>query len=55
MRVLAYATVAFVLTILTLFNIAGEINHWERRHSYPYGKMCNSVFSGGVDTCPKGK
>ena len=30
-----------------------EINAWEKNAGYPYGKMCNSVFTLYQDTCPK--
>jgi hypothetical protein len=28
---------------------------WERAAGYPYGKMCNSFWTGHVDTCPSTK
>ena len=29
------------------------VNAWERNAGYPYGQMCNSVFTLYVDTCKK--
>lgn len=28
-----------------------HINAWEKAHGYPYGKMCNSIFTWYKDTC----
>lgn len=29
------------------------VNAWERAAGYPFGKMCHSIFTAYVDTCPK--
>ena len=47
-----------VLSILTLVvstAIVAAVNMptWERAHGYPFGQMCNSVFTGYVDTCAR--
>lgn len=47
---------AWVVTlglIVALFATLPAIHRWEREAGYPYGKMCNSVFTLYVDTCPK--
>lgn len=28
-----------------------HVNAWEKANGYPYGKMCNSIFTAYVDTC----
>jgi hypothetical protein len=29
-----------------------HVREWEAKHNYPYGRMCNSFFTGYADTCP---
>lgn len=43
---------AICLAICGLISVP-SIHAWERQAGYPYGKMCNSVFTGYVDTCRK--
>lgn len=40
--------------IMSLTHGVPAIDAWEKANGYPYGKMCNSIFTGYVDTCPKG-
>lgn len=49
------AVVLLSLLVLTTWGFAmiPSINKWEREAGYPYGKMCNSVFTGYVNTCKK--
>lgn len=28
-------------------------HEWERNAGYPFGQMCNSIFTGYADTCPR--
>jgi hypothetical protein len=47
--------IIITLTLLTwtigLFFASVHVNAWEKANDYPYGKMCNSIFTGYVDTC----
>ena len=46
-----------VLLSLAMVSLVGlsvavpRINAWEKANAYPYGKMCNSIFTGYADTC----
>jgi hypothetical protein len=41
-----------LLTIgCSLIVMAPHINAWEKANGYPFGQMCNSVFTLYVDTC----
>ena len=47
---------AIVITALWCVIVGGwilavEINHWEKANAFPYGKMCQSVFTGWQNTC----
>lgn len=49
LTILAYGLIAaFVAGMIPL---SWRINAWERAHNYPYGKMCNSAFTGWRDQC----
>lgn len=39
-----------VLVIVIMLNMH-RVHEWEKDVGYPYGKMCNSIFTGFVDTC----
>lgn len=48
-----------MLWILVIVEIVGfvlilspQVNQWERANGYPYGQMCNSIFTGYINTCP---
>ncbi len=43
---------SYCLAIAMLVVGVPQINAWEKAHAYPYGQMCNSVFTGYQDTCP---
>lgn len=46
---LAYgAVLAFTLGLIPA---TFAIDKWERQNGYPYGKMCNSIFTLNKDTC----
>ena len=45
------ACVIVVLAALSGLAMVPAIDRWERQAGYPYGKMCNSIFTGYVDTC----
>ena len=48
---LALNTIA-ILGAFAVMIIAGDkIGQWEQANGYPFGQMCNSVFTGWVDTC----
>lgn len=36
---------------LLLLTASGAIHKWERDNAYPFGKMCNSIFTLYEDTC----
>lgn len=40
-------------TALTLGALLPWVHQWEREQGFPYGKMCHSIFTGYVDTCPR--
>jgi hypothetical protein len=48
-------TIIALISLFTLFWLSlatrPVIHVWERDAGYPYGKMCNSIFTGYVDTC----
>jgi hypothetical protein len=50
---------AIVLLSLITISLSGlilgvpRINAWEAANNYPYGHMCDSVFTGFVNTCNK--
>jgi hypothetical protein len=39
-------------TIIGLLVSSAYINRWEHKHDYPFGRMCNSVFTLWEDACP---
>lgn len=49
---------AFVVTVGTMIAAAAlgypNLSRWEKAHKFPFGQMCNSIFTGWVDTCPRG-
>lgn len=45
------ATVLLFLLTLVLFRPA--VNAWEKAHNFPYGQMCDSIFTNHVNTCPR--
>jgi hypothetical protein len=54
----AITTTALVLLTLAapvvgLLYVVPAVNAWELANNYPYGKMCNSIFTANVDTCPR--
>lgn len=50
---IGYWTCVVLAVILTAGCLAGPpIARWERANGFPFGQMCNSVFTGFVDTCP---
>ncbi len=53
MRAFTLFIATLAITTVILFSFIPLINQWERDHNYPYGQMCNSIFTGWVDTCPK--
>lgn len=49
----ATIAVACVLSALVLLLASTpRIQAWERANGYPYGRMCQSIFTAYVDTCP---
>jgi hypothetical protein len=50
-RVTALVVGLVVIGLAVLAASLPTIHAWEKAHGYPYGKMCNSVFTGYVDTC----
>ncbi len=44
---------ACALMLVCIVAAIGPIHQWERANNYPYGKVCNSVFTGWQDTCPR--
>lgn len=46
-------SVMIALTIGALVGLmnVSRIHAWEQANGYPFGKMCNSVFTLYVDTC----
>jgi len=50
MKTLIVVTSLLVCTV-ALFVASVNVNAWEKANAYPYGKMCNSIFTGYVDTC----
>jgi len=45
-------TITSLFCALTTMAVSGTlISQWERSHDYPFGQMCNSVFTGYVNTC----
>lgn len=38
-------------TSVAMIPLGFAVSDWERANGYPYGKMCNSVFTLYVDTC----
>lgn len=57
---LPLAAVMFWLSIIVLIfsafppiNLVGSIHKWEQANDFPYGRMCNSIFTLYEDTCPK--
>jgi len=49
---LALNTIAVLGAIVVMWIAGARIGQWERAHGYPFGQMCNSVFTGWVNTCP---
>lgn len=47
--ILAVFTASMLFFILIL---APASTQWEKAHGYPFGRMCNSMFTGWADTCP---
>jgi hypothetical protein len=45
------ALTLLVCTLAVLFTAIPHIHAWEKANAYPYGKMCNSIFTAYVDTC----
>ncbi len=45
---------AWTAVVAVLLGAQPAINAWERSRGYPYGRMCDSIFTGFEDTCPKG-
>ena len=37
--------------LIALLAASAQIGQWEKANGYPFGQMCNSVFTGWVDTC----
>jgi hypothetical protein len=47
-------TVVSIILIGIIGNVVGPnsfLNQWEKHNVYPFGRMCNSIFTGYVDTC----
>lgn len=44
---------ALVATAVVALTHMHDIHAWEKANSYPFGKMCNSVFTLYVDTCKR--
>lgn len=38
-------------TLITALVNVPRIHAWERANGYPYGHMCDSIFTGFVNTC----
>jgi hypothetical protein len=53
MRAVTILLTTLAVTVVVLTTLVPLINGWEHDHNYPYGRMCNSVFTGWSDTCPK--
>jgi hypothetical protein len=42
-----------LLVALTVTVLSGmALSQWERENGYPFGQMCNSIFTGYANTCP---
>jgi hypothetical protein len=50
-RVMGLVAGLVVVGLAVLAASLPSIHAWEKARGYPYGKMCNSVFTGYVDTC----
>ena len=44
-------TASLLCAVMALFVLSANVKAWEKANDYPYGKMCNSIFTGYVDTC----
>lgn len=44
-------TVSFLCCTVALFVVSANVHAWEKANAYPYGHMCNSIFTGYVNTC----
>jgi hypothetical protein len=44
---------SWLVIVTSLFALSPAISAWERRNGYPYGRMCDSIFTGFEDTCPR--
>jgi hypothetical protein len=49
----AQAIALLALGAAVLAALSGPaVSAWEKANGFPFGRMCNSVFTGFVDTCP---
>lgn len=52
-------TITFLFPSLLFLGLFGavsilpKVHSWEQKNHYPYGKMCDSVFTMYKDTCGK--
>lgn len=47
-----FAYLLVIAITLSLIPASFEISRWEQHHKFPFGKMCNSIFTLWEDTCP---
>lgn len=47
----AFACLFVLLIACVALANSHRIHAWEKQAGYPYGRMCNSIFTAYVDTC----